>query len=55
MNMGGGDTMNDALAIGKIIREKQRFPLDKFADIQRAFPCIIAGLRDYAEFIPLER
>ena len=46
---------NDALAIRKIIREKQRFPLDKFADIQRAFPCIIAGLRDYAEFIPLER
>ncbi len=46
---------NDALALGKIIREKQRFPVDKFADIQRAFPCIIAGLRDYAEFIPLER
>jgi hypothetical protein len=45
---------NDALALGKIIREKQRFPVDKFADIQRAFPCIIAGLRDYAEFIPLE-
>ena len=46
---------NDALALGKIIREKQRFPVEKFADIQRAFPCIIAGLRDYAEFIPLER
>jgi hypothetical protein len=46
---------NDALALGKIIREKQRFPVDKFADMQRAFPCIIAGLRDYAEFIPLER
>jgi hypothetical protein len=46
---------NDALALGKIIREKQRFPVDKFAEIQRAFPCIIAGLRDYAEFIPLER
>jgi AAA domain/Sulfatase-modifying factor enzyme 1 len=46
---------NDAMALGKIIREKQRFPIDKFADIQRAFPCIIAGLRDYAEFIPLER
>lgn len=45
---------NDALALAKIIREKQRFPIDKFADIQRAFPCIIAGLRDYAEFIPLE-
>jgi tetratricopeptide (TPR) repeat protein/very-short-patch-repair endonuclease len=46
---------NDALALGKIIREKKRFPIDKFGDIQRAFPCIIAGLRDYAEFIPLER
>jgi superfamily I DNA and/or RNA helicase len=46
---------NDAMALGKIIREKQRFPVDKFPDIQRAFPCIIAGLRDYAEFIPLER
>jgi hypothetical protein len=43
------------MALGKIIREKQRFPIDKFPDIQRAFPCIIAGLRDYAEFIPLER
>jgi len=46
---------NDAMAIGKIIREKQRFPIDKFSEIQRAFPCVIAGLRDYAEFIPLER
>jgi hypothetical protein len=46
---------NDAMALGKIIREKQRFPIDKFAEIQRAFPCIIAGLRDYAEFIPLEQ
>jgi hypothetical protein len=46
---------NDAIALGKIIREKKRFPIEMFADIQRAFPCIIAGLRDYAEFIPLER
>jgi tetratricopeptide (TPR) repeat protein len=45
---------NDAMALGKIIREKQRFPVDKFGDIQSAFPCVIAGLRDYAEFIPLE-
>jgi hypothetical protein len=45
---------NDAMAFGKIIREKQRFPVDKFAQIKSAFPCVIAGLRDYAEFIPLE-
>ena len=46
---------NDAATLGKIIREKKKFPVDKFADLQKAFPCIIAGLRDYAEFIPLER
>jgi hypothetical protein len=46
---------NDATTIGKIIREKKKFPIEKFADLQKAFPCIIAGLRDYAEFIPLER
>jgi hypothetical protein len=46
---------NDATALGKLIREKQKFPIEKFADLQSAFPCIIAGLRDYAEFVPLER
>jgi hypothetical protein len=46
---------NDAATLGKIIREKKKFPVDKFADLQKAFPCIIAGLRDYAEFIPLKR
>ena len=45
----------DAMAFGKIIREKLRFPVDKFGDLQRAFPCVIAGLRDYAEFVPLQR
>ena len=46
---------NVAVSVGKIIREKQRFPIDKFGDIQNAFPCVIAGLRDYAEYIPLKR
>jgi hypothetical protein len=46
---------NVAVSVGKIIRDKQRFPIDKFGDIQNAFPCVIAGLRDYAEYIPLER
>ncbi len=46
---------SDASILGKIIRERKRFPIDKFGDLQKAFPCIIAGLRDYAEFIPLER
>jgi hypothetical protein len=46
---------NTASALGKIIREKKRFPADKFPVMQRAFPCVIASLRDYADFIPLKR
>lgn len=37
-----------------IIRKKQRFPKDEFSNLKEAFPCIIAGIRDYAEYIPLE-
>src|SRR5262245_12476829 len=46
---------NTASTLGKIIREKQRFPVDKFPDLKQAFPCVIASLRDYADFIPLQR
>ena len=46
---------NTATTLGKIIREKQRFPADKFPDLKQAFPCVIASLRDYADYIPLQR
>ena len=29
-------------------------PGDRFDDLKRAFPCIIARIRDYAEYVPLE-
>jgi very-short-patch-repair endonuclease len=45
----------DAKALKDIIKRKGKFPLDKFNILKNAFPCIIAGLRDYAEFIPLEK
>jgi very-short-patch-repair endonuclease len=45
---------NDATAIREIIRKKQRFPKDQFLKLKEAFPCILAGIRDYAEYIPLE-
>lgn len=38
-----------------IIRKKQKFPKDLFANLKKAFPCMLAGIRDYAEFIPLEK
>ena len=45
----------DAKTLQQIIRSKAKFPIDKFGVLREAFPCMIAGLRDFAEFIPLER
>jgi hypothetical protein len=46
---------NLSRSIRDIIRKKQRFPKDDFEKVQRAFPCIIASIRDYAEYIPLQQ
>jgi len=43
-----------AKALRDIIRQKRRFPRDEFLKLKEAFPCILAGIRDYAEYIPLE-
>jgi superfamily I DNA and/or RNA helicase len=45
---------NSAEKIKDIIRKKQKFPTELFGDLKKAFPIIIAGIRDYAEYIPLE-
>jgi len=45
---------SDAKTLRDIIRKKQRFPKDEFLKLKDAFPCILAGIRDYAEYIPLE-
>lgn len=42
-----------ARAIRDIIRKKQKFPTEQFDDLKQAFPCIIANIRDYAEYMPL--
>ena len=43
-----------ATNLRETIRKKQEFPRDEFKKLRQAFPCIIAGIRDYAEYIPLE-
>jgi len=43
-----------AKTIKTLIQKKQRFPKDEFNKLKKAFPCILAGIRDYAEYIPLE-
>ena len=42
-----------AKALGNIIKSKGKFPKDEFAKLKNSFPCILAGIRDYAEYIPL--
>jgi very-short-patch-repair endonuclease len=45
----------DAETLRSIIKSKQRFPKKEFQKLKEAFPCILAGIRDYAEYIPLEQ
>lgn len=45
---------NDAKTLKLIIKSKKQFPKEQFAKLKNAFPCILAGIRDYAEYIPLE-
>jgi len=42
-----------AKTLREIIRAKRRFPKNEFAKLKEAFPCILASVRDYAEYIPL--
>jgi very-short-patch-repair endonuclease len=43
-----------AKTLREIIRNKEKFPKNQFQKLKNAFPCILAGIRDYAEYIPLE-
>ena len=46
---------NLAKSLRDIIRKRQRFPREDFEHLKSAFPCMIAGIRDYAEYVPLEQ
>jgi hypothetical protein len=43
----------DARAIAGVIKSRQKFPEDKFAQVREAFPVIIASIREFGEFMPL--
>ncbi|NQT67423.1 MAG: topoisomerase DNA-binding C4 zinc finger domain-containing protein [Actinobacteria bacterium] len=45
---------NTARKLRDIIRTKQQFPKEEFDKLKNAFPCILVGIRDFAEYIPLE-
>ncbi len=44
-----------AKTLGGVIRAKQQFPQEAFISIKEAFPCIIAGIREFAEYMPLKQ
>lgn len=44
---------NDAQTLRNIIKSKQKFPKEQFNQLSEAFPCILAGIRDFAEYIPM--
>lgn len=43
-----------AKTLAKKIKNKKRLNPDDFRDLKEAFPCILAGIRDYSEYIPLD-
>lgn len=44
-----------AKVLAKVVRSRQQFPRESFSKLRDAFPCIIAGIREFADYIPLER
>ena len=36
-----------------LIQQRQPFPKERFEELKKAFPCIIAGIREFADYIPL--
>ena len=44
-----------AKTLSTIIRGKQKFPKKDFEKLKVAFPCIISSVRDFAEYIQLEK
>ncbi|MEK7595367.1 MAG: AAA domain-containing protein [Patescibacteria group bacterium] len=49
------DNAGEVNTLKTILKNKQEFPIALFKNLKKAFPCILAGIRDYAEYIPLEK
>ncbi|MFB3884043.1 MAG: AAA domain-containing protein [Thermodesulfobacteriota bacterium] len=43
----------DAKILGAVIKAKQQFPQTTFENLRDAFPCIIASIREFSEYVPL--
>lgn len=44
----------DAKVLSQLIKEKQKFPEEKFESVKNAFPVMIASIREFGEYMPLK-
>jgi hypothetical protein len=44
----------DAKVLAQLIKDKQKFPEEKFNSVKEAFPVIVASIREFGEFMPLK-
>lgn len=49
------DNAATANTLGTVIKKSAKFPSDAFEKLQSAMPCIIASIREFAEYVPLQR
>lgn len=43
----------DARALAGVVSSRQKFPVDKFQHVRESFPVMIAGIREFGEYMPL--
>lgn len=43
----------DARTLAQLIAQRQKFPAEKFEAVRSSFPVIIAGIREFGEYMPL--
>ena len=49
------DNAATAKTLGTVIKKSAKFPSDAFEKLQSAMPCIIASIREFAEYVPLQK
>jgi len=49
------NSRTDAKVLAKLIKDKQKFPEEKFETVKQAFPVMIASIREFGEYMPLKK
>lgn len=49
------NSKTDAKILAKLIKDKQKFPEKMFGSVKEAFPIIISSIRNFGEYMPLDK